>query len=139
MANYNDTENSIIGTDYLKGVLSGFEDYIVLPVGQDQTVCIVGNITHTGGGVYNYDGDEIIIRRTSSGYQSVYEAETIADTTGTITIDNEYYCRGNVGTLSVIETFKSQPATNFAVISLVWGVLFCFVLKSLLGRRSARV
>lgn len=139
MANYNDTENSLLGTSYLQGVVDGFEDYIILPIGEDETVCIIGDITQDGVGSYSYSGREIHVNRSTSGYYSTYEVVSYEDTAGTITIDNQYYCRGNVGDLSAIATYRSDPASNFAIISLVWGVLFCFVLKSLLSRRSVRV
>lgn len=136
MANYTSTENSILGSSYYSGVLNGYEDYVILPVGQDKTVCIVGDIDADNN---SYKGDEIIITRSTSGYTTSYDVQYVNNSQGTYTITNEYYCRGNVARLSSIETFQSVPVIGFSTTVIMWGVLLCFVLKPLLSWRSRRV
>ena len=136
MADYNSTRNNLIGSDYYQGLISGFEDYIILPISDTQTVVLQGDFTadNTNDGKdITFNGDRWIISRNSgSGYTSYYDVDYTSNVDCSVRISDPYYCRGNLTDMSVIDTRRDDVVGNFVVTAIGWGVLICVTLRSLL-------
>lgn len=125
---YISTQNSIIGSDYIGGLVSGLEDYLVIPISSYKTVVLQGEFDKTTSeGTINFQGQRWIVSR-----DDYYNADYTADVQCTVTITNPYYCRGSLDDMSVLATRRDDVAGNFATISILWGVLICVVLWELL-------
>lgn len=125
---YTSTQNGIIGTDYISGIVSGLEDYIVIPISAYKTVVLQGDFDKTtSSGTLNFEGERWIISR-----DDYYNAQYTNDVQCTVNITNPYYCRGSLEDMSVLATRRDNVAGNFAVISILWGVTICVVLWELL-------
>lgn len=135
MADYQDSANSIIGSDYISGLISGFKDYVVIPVSSTQTVVLQGVFDKevSTNGEIKFSGQRWVISRNTTG-TSTYSSVYTEDVTCTVLIRYPYYSRGSLSDMSIIATRSSQVSADFAVISLAWGVLLCVVLSSLLRR-----
>lgn len=125
---YTSTQNSIIGSDYIGGLVSGLEDYIVIPISNYKTVVLQGDFDKTTtAGTLNFEGERWIISR-----DDYYNAQYTNDVQCTVNITNPYYCRGSLDDMSVLSTRRDNVAGNFAVISILWGVTICVALWELL-------
>lgn len=137
MATYTATTNSIIGSDYISGIISGFEDYVIIPISSTETIVLQGKFgkDKTTEGDISFKGERWVISRT--GTTGTYTTTYTPEVSCTVSIPNPYYSRGSLSDMSVISSRRAEVAGNFAGISILWGVLICAVLWSLL-RRSLR-
>ena len=132
MADYNSTNQNIIGTDYLAGVLSGAEDYIILPIDSYRTVALQGKFSKdlSTDGVISFEGQRWIIDRSQSNY--TYGVDYTPSVSCTVSISNPYYCRGSLSDMSMISTRRIEVGANFASIAIAWGLVLCVCLSTLL-------
>lgn len=132
METYTSSTNSIIGSDYISGLINGIDDYVVIPISNTQTVVLQGDIDgDTTESTLSFEGERWLISRDNS-YGATYTTDYTADTSCSISIPEPYYCRGNLDDMSVMTARRADLAGSFAVTSLMWGVLICAVLWSLL-------
>lgn len=132
MADYTSTNNNIIGSDYISGLVSGFEDYVVIPISSDKTVVLQGYFDKDVSGTnIAFEGERWILDRTD-GYNYNYSAEYTSNVSCTVSITNPYYCRGSLSDMSILDSRRDDVAGNFATITILWGVLICVVAWDLL-------
>lgn len=132
MADYVSTNNNIIGSDYVSGLVSGFEDYIVVPISADKTVVLQGNFDKSvSGSDISFTGERWVIDR-SDGYGYTYSSDYTPNVSCTVSVTNPYYCRGSLSDMSILDTRRDDVSGNFAMISILWGVLICVVVWDLL-------
>lgn len=132
MADYTSTNNNIIGSDYISGLVSGFEDYIVIPVSSERTIVLQGEFDkETSGEDISFEGERWIIDR-GDGYSYNYTSDYTPDVKCTVSISNPYYCRGSLSDMSIIDSRRDDVAGNFATVFILWGVLICVALWELL-------
>lgn len=131
MADYISSENSIIGLEYLQGVVSGAEDYVFLPIDSYRSVALQGDFSKdvSNQGEIQFSGQRWIINRSSSNYS--YSVDYSSNVTCSVRITNPYYCRGSLSDMSAISSRRAEVAGNFATISILWGVILCVILSSI--------
>lgn len=132
MADYTSTNNNIIGSDYISGLVSGFEDYMVIPISSEQTVVLQGKFDkEVSGTEISFEGERWIIDR-GSGYNYNYTSTYSPSVNCTVSVPNPYYCRGSLTDMSVLDCRRAEVSGNFATITILWGVLICVVAWDLL-------
>ena len=131
MADYISSENSIIGLEYLQGVVSGAEDFVFLPLDSYRSVALQGDFSKdvSNQGDIEFSGQRWIINRSSSNYS--YSVDYSSNVTCSVRITNPYYCRGSLSDMSAISPRRAEVAGNFATISIMWGVILCVILSSI--------
>lgn len=131
MADYISSENSIIGVEYLQGVVSGAEDYVFLPLDSYHSVALQGDFSKdvSNQGEIQFSGQRWLITRSSSNYS--YSVDYTPSVECSISIVNPYYCRGSLSDMSVVSSRRAEVAGNFATISIMWGVILCVILSSI--------
>lgn len=136
MADYTSTRNSILGSDYCAGLVSGCQDYVIMPISDTQTVVLQGDFSKASsdrGSEIEFSGERWIVERSSDGgYGSYYDSDYTPSVECTLSIKYPYYCRGNLTDMSVIDSRRDDVIGNFSVTFIMWGLLICVTLYSLL-------
>lgn len=130
---YTSSDNSILGSDYCAGLVSGVEEYIIMPIDSNTTVVLQGEFSKAvSGNNISFEGERWIVSRDSNSYSSYYHTEYTPNTECTVNITEPYYCRGSLNDMSVIASRRDGVTANFATIAILWGVLICVALWELL-------
>lgn len=119
MASYTQSnDSSIIGSSYFQGIIKPWDDYVLIPVSDTQSVMVIGKCGGVSGNTISFD-DSIVYRLDrGTSYGSTYNTTQTSESSTTVTISEPYYTYSNV--------FEGSPNLNCTSANSIAAYFVCF-------------
>lgn len=141
MSTYTQSDSSILGSSYFQGIIYPWDEYIVIPVSDTQSVLVVGTYDGRSGDQISFKDSKIYTVNRSGSYGSSYSTSYSEESSTTVNVSEPYYIYSN--------TFAGAPALNCTQANSIMAYFVCFavlftvisqialnLIKSLLRRSS---
>lgn len=119
MSSYNQSSsNSVIGSSYFQGLINPWDEYVLIPVSDTQSVMVVGNCTSVNNNVVSFKDTTVYIVERSGNYGSTYNTRSFTEDQTSVTIQEPYYTYSNV--------YDSSPVLNCTSADSITSYFVCF-------------
>lgn len=131
MSNYTqNSSTSVLGSSYFQGLINPWDEYVLIPYSDNQSVMVVGNCDGVDGNVVSFKDSTVYIVERSGNYGSTYNTRFFTEDQTTVTIQEPYYTYSNV--------YDSSPVLNCTSANSVaaYFVVFCclvFIVNQVIG------